>query len=56
MAETGWLTRSLEQKAPYLMDYQGEIGGEGVKDAFLSILNFILTCRQSTSSPSSKSG
>jgi DNA (cytosine-5)-methyltransferase 1 len=41
MAETGWLTRSLEQKAPYLMDYQGEIGGEGVKDAFLSILNFL---------------
>lgn len=41
MAETGWLTRSLEQKALYLMDYQGEIGGEGVKDAFLSILNFL---------------
>lgn len=41
MSESGWLTRSLEQPFPYLMDYQGKIGGEGVKDAFLSILNFL---------------
>ena len=43
MAETGWLTRSLEQPFPYTMDYQGNIGGEGVKNAFLSVLNFIET-------------
>jgi len=41
MSESGWLTRSLEQPFPYLMDYQGKIAGEGVKDAFLSILNFL---------------
>jgi DNA (cytosine-5)-methyltransferase 1 len=43
MAESGWLTRSLEQPFPYTMDYQGNIGGQGVKNAFLSILNFIET-------------
>lgn len=46
MTETGWLTRSLEQKSPYSMDYQGEIGGKTIvgkeiKDAFLSILDFL---------------
>lgn len=43
MAESGWLTRSLEQPFPYTMDYQGNIGGQGVKNSFLSILNFIET-------------
>ncbi len=43
MAESGWLTRSLEQPFPYTMQYQGNIGGQGVKNAFLSILNFIET-------------
>ncbi len=41
MSESGWLTRSLEQPFPYLMNYQGKIGGKGVKDAFLSILDFL---------------
>lgn len=41
MSESGWLTRSLEQPFPYLIDYQGKIGGKGVKDAFLSILDFL---------------
>ena len=43
MAESGWLTRSLEQPFPYTVDYQGNISGQGVKNAFLSILNFIET-------------
>jgi DNA (cytosine-5)-methyltransferase 1 len=41
MAESGWLTRSLEQPFPYTMEYQGKIGGKGVKNAFLSVLNFL---------------
>ncbi len=40
MAESGWLTRSLEQPFPYTMEYQGRISGKGVKNAFLSVLNF----------------
>ena len=38
MAESGWLTRSLEQAAPYDLNFPGKISG-GVKDAFLNILN-----------------
>lgn len=38
MAESGWLTRSLEQAAPYDLDFQGKISG-GVKIPFLTILN-----------------
>ena len=38
MAESGWLTRSLEQAAPYDFNFPGKISG-GVKDAFLNILN-----------------
>ncbi len=41
MAESGWLTRSLEQPFPYLMNYQGKIGGKGVKEAFLGVLDFL---------------
>ncbi len=41
MAESGWLTRSLEQPFPYTMEYKGKISGKGVKNAFLSILNFL---------------
>lgn len=40
MAESGWLTRSLEQPYPYTLDYSGKIGG-GVKESFLYILNMI---------------
>lgn len=37
MAESGWLTRSLEQALPYDLEYPGQISGTGVKEAFLEI-------------------
>ena len=39
MAESGWLTRSLEQKVPYDMNYSGAIRPSSLKRAFLNILN-----------------
>src|SRR3990167_7418510 len=39
MAETGWLTRSLEQPYPYTKDYKGEISGKGMKEAFLMVVD-----------------
>ncbi|WP_150142747.1 hypothetical protein [Candidatus Enterovibrio escicola] len=39
MAESGWLTRSLEQAMPYDRDYPGKISGKGVRQAFLDIYN-----------------
>lgn len=41
MSESGWLTRSLEQKHPYTLSYPGAIGGKRtiVKESFLGILN-----------------
>lgn len=41
MAESGWLTRSLEQNAPYTLDYRGSIRPVDLKMAFLKILDFI---------------
>lgn len=41
MAESGWLTRSLEQPYPYILDYEGKIRNKTVKNAFLQILNDI---------------
>ena len=41
MAESGWLTRSLEQPYPYTLDYEGKIRNKIVKNAFLQILNDI---------------
>ena len=41
MSESGWLTRSLEQPFPYIMEYQGKISGKGIKGAFLGILDFL---------------
>ena len=41
MAESGWLTRSLEQPYPYTLDYEGKIRNRTVKNAFLQILNDI---------------
>jgi DNA (cytosine-5)-methyltransferase 1 len=38
MAESGWLTRSLEQKTPYNKDYSGAINPPELKMAFLKIL------------------
>lgn len=40
MAESGWLTRSLEQPYPYDFSYSGKIG-EPVRNAFLSILDYV---------------
>lgn len=39
MAESGWLTRSLEQPYPYTLDYGGRISDKKVKQAFLEILH-----------------
>jgi DNA (cytosine-5)-methyltransferase 1 len=41
MAESGWLTRSLEQPQPYTKDYRGSISNGKVKTAFLEILDFV---------------
>ena len=39
MAESGWLTRSLEQPYPYTKDYKGEISGRGMREAFLVVVD-----------------
>lgn len=39
MAESGWLTRSLEQKKPYTKDYPGAIKPAQLKNAFLNLLD-----------------
>ncbi|WP_338768577.1 restriction endonuclease, SacI family [Bernardetia sp. ABR2-2B] len=41
MAESGWLTRSLEQPYPYTLNYNGKISNKKVKEAFLNILDVI---------------
>ncbi|MEC4805530.1 MAG: hypothetical protein SAJ12_11845 [Jaaginema sp. PMC 1079.18] len=41
MAESGWLTRSLEQPYPYTLDYEGRISDRQVKQAFLEITNYV---------------
>ena len=41
MAESGWLTRSLEQPYPYNLDYEGKISNKNIKKAFLELLNDI---------------
>lgn len=41
MAESGWLTRSLEQPYPYTLDYNGKISNKTVKNAFLLIIDYI---------------
>lgn len=41
MAESGWLTRSLEQKQPYIKTYQGAINPDNLKVAFLEIIDRI---------------
>lgn len=41
MAESGWLTRSLEQELPYDLDYPGKISSSGVKESFLHILDSV---------------
>ena len=44
MAESGWLTRSLEQSQPYTKSYKGNI--KNVKKEFLYIVNVIETEQQ----------
>ena len=41
MAESGWLTRSLEQPYPYILDYQGKITPIDLKISFLEILDLL---------------
>lgn len=41
MAESGWLTRSLEQPKPYTLDYPGKIGNKLVKEAFLNLIDWV---------------
>ena len=43
MAESGWLTRSLEQAHPYTLDYPGKITPKDAKEAFLTIIDKIQT-------------
>ncbi len=43
MAESGWLTRSLEQPYPYTLDYNGNISPKSLKLAFLNIIDFVQT-------------
>lgn len=41
MAESGWLTRSLEQKKPYNADYPGAIRPNSLKKTFLSLIDYV---------------
>ncbi|HYW21883.1 MAG TPA: DNA cytosine methyltransferase [Nodularia sp. (in: cyanobacteria)] len=41
MAESGWLTRSLEQPYPYTLSYEGNISPKSLKLAFLNIIDFV---------------
>lgn len=41
MAESGWLTRSLEQKAPYDLNYPGAVRPSSLKEAFLHLVNSV---------------
>lgn len=41
MAETAWLTRSIEQPAPFNLDFPGRITPSSVKAAFLQLINSV---------------
>lgn len=43
---SGWLTRSLEQKRPYDMNYPGAISPKSVKQAFLDIVHAVQVNRR----------
>lgn len=43
MAESGWLTRSLEQPYPYTLEYSGKISNKDVKKAFLELIDEVET-------------
>ena len=46
MAESGWLSRSLEQPYPYTLNYEGKIGNLEVKTAFLNLIDRVETHNQ----------
>ena len=48
MAESGWLSRSLEQPYPYTLDYEGKIGNLKVKKAFLNLIDRVQTYNQNS--------
>jgi DNA (cytosine-5)-methyltransferase 1 len=41
MAESAWLTRSLEQPRPFNLNFPGKIRNQNLKDAFLNVLDKI---------------
>lgn len=41
MKESGWLTRSIEQDAPFDFNFPGKIQKQDVKDAFLWLLDYV---------------
>ena len=41
MAESGWLTRSLEQPYPYTLDYNGKISDKKAREAFLKVIDYV---------------
>lgn len=41
MAESGWLTRSLEQKSPYDYNFKGAIKPSALKKAFLDVFDYV---------------
>lgn len=43
MAESGWLTRSLEQDRPYGLNYHGKITPKELKKAFLDLIDRVQT-------------
>lgn len=43
MAESGWLTRSLEQPYPYTLKYNGRVSNKRAKKAFLELIDDIET-------------
>ena len=49
MADSGWLTRSLEQPHPYTRDYPGKIKPESMKTAFLDVVDAVETGREQPS-------
>ena len=43
MVESGWLTRSFEQNSPYDLKYRGKVTPPHLKQAFLTLVDFIET-------------
>ena len=41
VSESGWVRRQFNQNAPYGLSYAGSIGGDGLKEAFLRVLDAV---------------